>query len=104
MMEPKKRIYQMLGLAARARMLITGEELVIREVRSGNAKLVIVSQDASDNTLKKLNDKCTSYNVEMHVFGTREELGHAIGKESRVVLALVDTGFASKITGLLNEQ
>ena len=33
----------------------------------------------------------------------REELGHAVGKESRVVLALTDTGFAKKLSGLLNE-
>ena len=41
-MTDTKRIYQMLGMAARARMIITGEELVVREVRSGNAHLVIV--------------------------------------------------------------
>ena len=38
-MTDTKRIYQMLGLAARARLIITGEELVVREVRSGNAHL-----------------------------------------------------------------
>lgn len=98
-----KRIYQMLGMAARARLLITGEELVLRDVRSGTARLVIVAGDASDNTLKKINDKCTTYNVEKHVFGNRDEIGHAIGKESRVVLAITDAGFARKLSGLLNE-
>ncbi|MBD7983570.1 YlxQ family RNA-binding protein [Sporosarcina sp. Sa2YVA2] len=97
------KIFQMLGMAARARMLITGEELVLKEVRAGNASLVIVAEDASKNTLKKMNDKCNFYNVEKHEFGSREALGHAIGKESRVVLALTDTGFAGKISGLLNE-
>ncbi|MBE1553422.1 YlxQ family RNA-binding protein [Sporosarcina limicola] len=103
MIDPTKQIYQMLGMATRARMIITGEELVIREIRSGKAHLVIVSEDASNNTLKKLDDKCTSYNVEKHVFGNREDIGHAIGKESRVVLALTDAGFAKKVSGLLNE-
>ena len=102
MTDPKK-IYQMLGMAARARMLIMGEDLVVREIRAGNARLVIVSEDASKNTMKKLTDKSTFYNVEKHVFGTREELGHAVGKESRVVLALTDNGFAKKVSGLLNE-
>lgn len=102
-MKSANQLFQMLGMAARARKIITGEELVVREVRSGNARLVIISKDASKNTMKKINDKCNSYNVEKHVFGTREELGHAIGKESRVVLALTDAGFAGKISGLLNE-
>ncbi|MFS0574186.1 YlxQ family RNA-binding protein [Sporosarcina sp. 179-K 3D1 HS] len=102
-MKSSKQLFQMLGMAARARKIITGEELVVREVRSGNAHLVIISEDASKNTMKKINDKCNSYNVEKHVYGTREELGHAIGKESRVVLALTDAGFAGKVSGLLNE-
>ena len=38
-MKDPKQIFQLLGLAARARMIITGEELVVREVRSGNAHL-----------------------------------------------------------------
>ncbi len=29
--------------------------------------------------------------------------GHAIGKESRVVLAITDAGFAGKLSELLNE-
>ncbi|GKV55550.1 50S ribosomal protein L7ae [Sporosarcina sp. NCCP-2222] len=97
-------IYQTLGMAARARKIVTGEELVVREIRNGKAKLVIVSNDASKNTMKKITDKCNSYNVEKHVLGSREELGHAIGKESRVVLALTDAGFAGKLSGLLNES
>ncbi|MFD1928662.1 YlxQ family RNA-binding protein [Sporosarcina siberiensis] len=102
-MKDAKKIFQMLGMATRARMLVTGEELAIREVRNGNARLVIVSNDASANTIKKVTDKCSFNNVEMHVFGNREEIGHAIGKESRVVLAITDAGFAGKLSELLNE-
>lgn len=102
-MKDAKQILQMLGMATRARMIITGEELVIREVRTGKAHLVILSDDASANTVKKITDKCTFFNVEKHVFGSREELGHAIGKESRVVLAITDAGFAGKLSELLNE-
>ncbi|MBD7907090.1 YlxQ family RNA-binding protein [Sporosarcina gallistercoris] len=103
MISNETKIYQLLGLAARARKLTTGEELVVSEVRAQSAKLVILSEDASDNTNKKLSDKCNSYNVEKHVFGSREALGHAIGKESRVVLAVTDSGFAKKLSSLLNE-
>ncbi|KXH80020.1 YlxQ family RNA-binding protein [Sporosarcina sp. HYO08] len=102
-MRDPQRILQLLGMASRARKIITGEDLVVREIRSNNAQLVIVSEDAAKNTMKKITDKCLSYNVEKHVFGKREDLGHAIGKESRVVLALTDAGFARKLSGLLNE-
>ncbi|PID02821.1 MULTISPECIES: YlxQ family RNA-binding protein [unclassified Sporosarcina] len=96
-------IYQLLGMAARARKIVTGEDLVVQSVRAGEAHLVILSDDASKNTMKKLTNKCNTYNVEKHVFGSREELGHAIGKEARVVLALTDKGFAKKLSELLNE-
>lgn len=97
-------IFNLLGIAARARKVISGEELVVKEVRNGNAKLVSLANDASKNASKKIQDKCTYYNVEYHVFGDRYELGHATGKESRVALAITDKGFASKLSSLLNEN
>ena len=97
-------ILNLLGLAARARKVISGEELVVKEIRSGKAKLVILASDASGNTAKKIQDKCTYYNVELHVFGDRYDLGHATGKEARVALAITDSGFAKKISSLLNEK
>lgn len=42
----------LLGLANRARKLISGEELVLKDIRNGNAKLVILAADASKNTEK----------------------------------------------------
>ncbi|MGM9944385.1 MAG: YlxQ family RNA-binding protein [Lysinibacillus sp.] len=97
-------VLQLLGLAARARKVISGEELVVNEIRHGKAKLVLLASDASANTSKKLTDKCTYYNVELHVFGDRYDLGHATGKEARVALAITDSGFAKKISSLLNEK
>ncbi|MBB5147834.1 MULTISPECIES: YlxQ family RNA-binding protein [Ureibacillus] len=99
-----EKIFQMLGLATRARKIITGEELVVKEIQKGNAKLVILASDAAYNSRKKIQDKCTFYNVEYHIFGNRYELGHAIGKEARVVIAITDQGFAKKLSSLLNEN
>lgn len=97
-------VFQLLGLAARARKVISGEELVLKEIRSGKAKLVLLASDASANTTKKIKDKCTYYNVEYHVCGDRYDLGHATGKETRVSLAIMDAGFAKKLSILLNEK
>lgn len=46
-------IFNLLGIAARARKVISGEELVVKEVRNGNAKLVLLANDASKNSSKK---------------------------------------------------
>lgn len=102
-MNHEQAIYSLLGLAARARKVVTGEEQVIKEVRGQRAKIVILSTDASKNTQKKMQDKCKSFNVELHEFATRDFLGHAIGREARVSVAITDSGFAKKLSELLNE-
>lgn len=85
----------------RARKLITGEELVVAAVRTGQAKLVILALDASANTAKKITDKCHFYQVPCHAVADRYELGRAIGKESRVVVAVTDAKMADNIQHLL---
>ena len=91
-----------LGLAARARKLISGEELVVKEVRNQKAIVVLLANDASANTNKKIHDKCSYYNVPIKVVGDRYELGRAIGKEARVVVAILDAGFGKKILSMLD--
>lgn len=41
-----------LGLAARARKIVTGETLITK-IRSNEVEFVIIASDASDNTKKK---------------------------------------------------
>ena len=92
----------LLGLANRARKLISGEELVVKEIRSGKAKLVLLAADASKNTEKKISDKCAYYQVPLKRVENRSLLGQAIGKEARVVVAVLDEGFAKKLQTLLD--
>lgn len=92
----------LLGLAARARKVVSGEELVVKEVQQKRAKLVILSKDASELTAKKIKDKTTFYNTPLCYVENRFELGHAIGKDARVVVAITDQGFATKLQTLLN--
>ena len=58
---------------------------------------VIVAGDASDNTKKMFTNMCRFYKVPLHIFGTKEDLGGAMGKEFRASLALIDPGFAKAI-------
>ncbi|MDQ0214260.1 ribosomal protein L7Ae-like RNA K-turn-binding protein [Oikeobacillus pervagus] len=93
----------LLGLANRARKVISGEELTVKEIQRGRAKLVLLSKDASSNTMKKLTDKCEYYQVPLKMIENRSVLGQAIGKDSRVVVAILDEGFSRKLTTLLDE-
>ncbi|MGZ7444450.1 L7Ae/L30e/S12e/Gadd45 family ribosomal protein [Paenibacillus sp. TH7-28] len=86
-----------LGLAMRAGKLVTGDEVVLKAIRSAEAKLVIVAGDASANTQKKYRDKCGTYKVPLLVGFDRDMLGSSVGKPERVVLALTDQGFADMV-------
>ena len=92
-----KKILSMFGLAARAGRIASGEFQTETAVKEGTAQLVIVAEDASDNTKKLFHDKCSFYKVPVITFGTKEELGHAIGKEFRASLAILDEGFANAV-------
>ena len=78
------------------------KSLSVKEIRNGKAKLILLSADASANTTKKITDKCRSYHVPIKMIENRETLGHAIGKEARVVVAILDEGFAKKLMTLLD--
>ena len=91
------RITSYLGLAMRAGKLASGDENVLKAIRSGKAKLVLIAADASVNTKGKFRDKCQSYDTPYMEYGTREMLGASIGKSARAVISIQEKGFADMI-------
>ena len=51
-----KNYLNMLGLANAARALVNGETL-IKSISANKVELVLIANDASDNTKKKITDK-----------------------------------------------
>ncbi len=97
------KIYSLLGLATKSRNLVSGEFMTENAVKAKKAVLVIVSTDASDNTKKMFSDMCDFYHVPLIIYGTKDELGHAMGKELRASLAITDKGFANNVMKQLEE-
>ena len=87
----------MLGIAAKSGNVVSGEFSTEKAVKTGHAYLVIVSEEASNNTNKMFTNMTDFYEVPMYVFGTKEELGRCIGKEFRASLAVNNEGFAKSI-------
>ncbi len=87
----------MLGLAEKAGKIASGEFSTEKAVKSHKAFLVIVAEDASDNTRKMFRNMCDFYRVPMYLYGTKEELGHHIGKQYRASLAVTDQGFSRSL-------
>lgn len=97
------KVLSLLGLAKRAGKVASGEFSTETAVKAGKAYLVIVSEEASDNTKKKFNNTCTYYKVPIHFYGRKEELGRCIGAEFRASLAVTDPGFAEAIIKKIEE-
>lgn len=98
-----KKVYAMLGMAMKAGKVVSGEFSTEKSVKSGQAQLVIVSGDASDNTKKMFSNMCEFYKVPRCFCGTKEELGCAIGKAMRASLAITDQSFAKAISEKLRQ-
>ena len=97
------KVLSLLGLAFRSGNLVSGEFATREAVRKKAATLVIVANDASDNTKKMFVNQCKQYQVPFYCGGLKEELGHAIGKEFRASIAVTDQGFADALLKQLDK-
>lgn len=86
-MTPEDKLLSTLGLCARARKLVMGTPMVCEAMRSGKPPVLAVleASDTSDNTHKKLADKCAYYRVPLYRLAVdTARLGRAIGKAGAV--------------------
>ena len=98
------KVLSMLGIAAKSGNVVSGEFSTEKAVKTGKAYLVLVADDASENTKKKFRNMCTFYEVPLYFLSDKEALGRAMGKEFRASLAVQDENFAKAILKVLEER
>ena len=90
-MPTEEKILRALGLCAKARALVIGTPMICEAVR-GKKKpyLVLTACENSENTQKRLRDKCTYYGVRMVALQANgDRLAAAVGKQGRVAAVAV---------------
>ena len=100
----QNKVFSLLGIAMRGHNLVSGEFQTLEAIKKGSAMLVIIAEDASDNTKKLFADKCLFYEVPVYNYGTKEDLGRAIGKDLRSSVGVCDAGLADAIIKRLEEE
>ena len=100
----QNKVFSLLGIAMRGRNLVSGEHQTLEAVKKGSAMLVVIAEDASDNTKKLFSDKCTFYKVPVFRYGTKESLGRAIGKDLRSSVCICDAGLADAVIRQLENE
>ena len=97
------RVLSMLGIAAKAGKVVSGEFATENAVKAAKAFLVVIAADASENTAKKFRDMTDFYRVPLVVYGTKESLGGCIGKDYRSSLAVTDEKLAQAVTNKIEQ-
>ncbi|MGN1317394.1 MAG: L7Ae/L30e/S12e/Gadd45 family ribosomal protein [Lachnospirales bacterium] len=92
-----RKALSLLSLCQRSGNLSTGESVVEQQIQKKKAFLVIIAQDASDNTKKKFINKCRFYDIPIIITSSKEELSSAVGKFNRSSFAICHESFALSI-------
>ena len=103
----KKRFLSTLGLCVRAGKILFGLPSVheAMQKKADSVVLVFEASDTSDNTHKKITDKCRFYGVRhVRVDVGGDELAHSLGKDRFLaVVGLTDIQLGRAIEALLPE-
>lgn len=100
----RSKVLSVLGLAQKAGQAASGEFAVEKAVKGGLASLVVVAEDASDNTKKRMRNMTDFYHTPLCFYGTKETLGQCIGREYRSMVALLHPGFADSFRKQLDSE
>lgn len=95
-------VWRMLGLAIRAGRATTGTEAAEQALRRHKACLVMVAADTAENTRRQITNQCQQAGVPCRQFGSKAEMGHWTGHETRAVVAILDQGFARQLQQLID--
>lgn len=97
-----KAFLGMLGICAKAGAAASGAFAAEKAIKSGTAKLVIVARDASENTRTDYGKLCNGYKVRMLIMLDKEQLGKAVGKDERTIVAITDEGLSQNLLKKMN--
>ena len=95
--------WRLLGLAVRARKVISGSDAVERAIRQKKGFLLILACDMAQSGREKLTNIADKNGIEVIIKGDRYQLGKWTGKDERVTALVVDKGFADRLKDLDNK-
>lgn len=98
-----KKSLNLIGLMSKAGKVVTGEDLILKNIKNNEIKLLLIAKDCGKNTYKKLLDKSKYYGISTYEIFSIEQLSNAIGKENRVAIGITDLGFSNRLIELIKE-
>lgn len=77
--------------------MLSGNDQLRDGLKNKKGKLLIIAEDTSPRTAKELRDMAERTHTACEIFGTKEELGQALGKGVRGAVLITDNGFAKAV-------
>ena len=93
---PERALLSLLGLAARARALAMGTDMVRGAARDGKVAAAVLAGDASPTQARKLVPLLQARGIPFAVFSNQADLGAAVGKGPVSAIGITDPGFARR--------
>jgi ribosomal protein L7Ae-like RNA K-turn-binding protein len=79
---------------------VSGDEGVRAKLERRQARLIIIATDAADSTRRDFSVLAKRLNVPYLISETKTDLGTAVGKSPRAVVALLDDNLVKRILEL----
>ena len=103
-MDNRQRALNYLGLARRGGNIVYGEETVGAACRASHARLLVLAQDAADNTFRRARSFTRSGKPPMiRVPFTKDEIGASLGCNVCAMAAFTDVALALAFVQALDE-
>ncbi len=106
-MKDNSRLLSMLGIAKKSGRIIIGTSMIIEHIQKkkklgAEEFMVLEASDTSENTHKRLTDKCEFYNIRrIRIEATCDELGAALGKGATAAVAIIGRDMCRGVEGKL---
>jgi ribosomal protein L7Ae-like RNA K-turn-binding protein len=100
----ESRVPGLLGLARRAGGIAAGTEAVREAIRAGKARLVVVATDVSPAQSAKVRRTLAGHPVRNVAWGSRSELGAAVGLAPLSAVAVTHARLAAEMLELLETR
>ena len=91
------KILNLISIATKAGKVKTGEFLTTKTLQEGLGHLVVIAEDTSEKSTKRLMGISENYGCQSIIYGTKEELGKFTGKKEKSVIIITDKGLADAI-------
>ena len=94
----ENKVLSYLGFAAKARKLVTGYNTCIYMMEKKKIRLLVLAEDLSENSVKKMVSLAARHNIPYIVYGTKEVLSHRTGNVEAGIFGVTDENLAAAIS------